>query len=323
MADLIDPFRRRIDYLRLAVTDRCNLRCIYCMPPQGIPHLPHEDILTYEEILRFLAVAVRAGIGKVRITGGEPLVRRDLSFLVEGIAGRWPELDISLTTNGALLSRYARDLAAAGLKRVNVSMDSTDPEVYAEITRGGDLGKVLEGIEAALEVGLDPVKVNVVMLRHVNDELEEFLALAERLPVHVRFIEYMSPCGHCDESFYVSSAVLEERLLKLGAEEADRPPVGGGPARYFRVPGIAGLIGFISPVSSHICSRCNRLRLTADGRMRPCLFSTREVDVRSLLRSGAGEEDILEAVRRCLKEKPRDHGGFRRGAGRTMSQIGG
>ena len=323
MASLIDAFSRPIDYLRLAVTDRCNLRCVYCMPPEGVPHLEHEDILTYEEIVRFLRVAVRAGISKVRLTGGEPLVRRDLDRLVREIAALRPAPDISLTTNGTLLAPQAEGLAAAGLRRVNVSIDSLHPDTYRRITRGGELSHALTGLEAALEAGLDPVKVNVVVLRHVNEELEGFVDLIRRLPVHVRFIEYMSPCGAFDRSFYVSAADIMRRLGEHGGLEPCEPPAGAGPARYFSLPGARGRIGFISPVSSHICAACNRLRLTADGKMKPCLFSLEEDDIREVLRSARGDAPVLEALRRSLARKPRDHGGFPESVGRTMSQIGG
>lgn len=327
MKVLVDRFSRRIDYLRLAVTDRCNLRCIYCMPPEGVPHLDHAEILTYEEILRFLRVALRAGIGKVRLTGGEPLVRRDVEELVRGIASLRPRLDISLTTNGTLLAKKAESLAAAGLKRVNVSIDSLHPETYRRLTRGGDLATALEGVEAALEAGLDPVKINVVTLKHLNDEVEGFLDLVYRLPVHVRFIEYMSPCGAVDASYFVSNRVIRARLLRHGAVEEAPSPLGAGPARYYRLPGARGMVGFISPVSSHFCPECNRLRLTAEGRMKPCLFSTEEVDVRGILRGGKDdretEEEIYRAILTALDKKPYDHGKLESFTKTNMSRIGG
>jgi len=323
MTSLVDPYYRRIDYLRLAVTDRCNLRCEYCMPPQGVPHLEHEEILTYEEIVRFLEICVQAGISKVRLTGGEPLVRRDLDHLVREISGLLPSLDISLTTNGTLLSRYAEALKSAGLKRVNISIDSLDPDTYRRITRTGSLSDALDGVEAALEAGLDPVKINVVVLKHLSGELEGFVDLVNRLPVHVRFIEYMSPCGVFDNSYYVPAEDIKSRLREFGDLEASDPPAGAGPARYFRLPGARGLMGFISPVSSHFCPSCNRLRLTADGKMKPCLLSEEETDIRGILRSSREPGPVLEAIRACLAKKPRDHGGLKGPTGRTMSQIGG
>ena len=323
MTSLIDPYSRRIDYLRLAVTDRCNLRCEYCMPPQGVPHLDHEEVLTYEEIVRFLEISVQAGISKVRLTGGEPLVRKDLDYLVREISCHRPTLDISLTTNGTLLSRHAETLSSAGLKRVNISIDSLDPDTYHRITRTGSLSGALDGVEAALDAGLDPVKINVVVLKHLSEELEGFVDLVNRLPVHVRFIEYMSPCGVFDRSYYVSAEDIKNRLQDIADLEVCEPPVGAGPARYFRLPGAKGLMGFISPVSSHFCPSCNRLRLTADGKMKPCLFSQEETDVREILRSSREPGPVLDAIKTCLAEKPRDHGGFDGPTGRTMSQIGG
>jgi cyclic pyranopterin phosphate synthase len=322
MTTLIDPYSRTIDYLRLAVTDRCNLRCVYCMPREGLELLRHEDILSYEELLRFLRVCVRSGVSKVRLTGGEPLVRKDLDYLVSEIAGLRPALDISLTTNGLLLSGQAEALAAAGLKRVNVSIDSLDPDTYHRITRNGNLSQAVAGVEAALEAGLDPVKINVVVLKHVNEELEGFVDLLSRLPVHIRFIEYMSPCGQFDESFYVSADDIRQGLERFGRLEEAEAPVGAGPARYFRLAGTQGLIGFISPISSHFCPNCNRLRLTADGKMKTCLFSNEEDDIRELLRSGSEDDRVLETIRSSLGRKPRDHGELA-SPGRTMSQIGG
>ncbi|MDY6794877.1 MAG: GTP 3',8-cyclase MoaA [Actinomycetota bacterium] len=323
MTLLLDPYSRKIDYLRLAVTDRCNLRCIYCMPSEGVPHLDHDDILTYEEIVRFLGIAVKAGITKVRLTGGEPLVRKDLAYLIEEISRLRPELDISLTTNGTLLSGHAESLASAGLRRVNVSIDSLNPDTYRRITRRGRLSDALEGVEAALDAGLHPVKINVVVLEYVIEELEGFVDLVHRLPVHVRFIEYMSPCGTFDKSFYVPAGKILEGLAGFGELKDSHPPYGAGPARYFKLPGAKGLLGFISPISSHFCPTCNRLRLTADGKMKPCLFSKDEDDVREILRTSEGDVPVLDAIRACLKKKPRDHGGLKGFTARTMSQIGG
>jgi GTP 3',8-cyclase len=320
---LIDPYSRTIDYLRLAVTDRCNLRCVYCMPPEGVPHLRHEDVLTYEEILRFLRVSVQAGIRKVRLTGGEPLVRKDLDYFIREAARLNPAVDISLTTNGTLLAGQAEALAAAGLTRVNVSIDSLNPDTFRRITRKGRLSDALEGVQAALDAGLDPVKINVVVLEHLIEELEDFVELVHRLPVHVRFIEYMSPCGVFDKSYYVSAEDIKTRLAEFGELRSSEPPPGAGPARYFSLPGARGLMGFISPVSSHFCPDCNRLRLTADGNMKPCLFSSQEDDIREILRTHSKDEPILEAIRVSLSRKPRDHRGLEGSPGRTMSQIGG
>jgi cyclic pyranopterin phosphate synthase len=293
------------------------------MPREGVPHLRHEDVLTYEEILRFLRISVRAGIRKVRLTGGEPLVRKDLDYLIGGISRLSPAVDISLTTNGILLAQQAERLAAAGLTRVNISIDSLDAATYRRLTRVGRLSDALEGVQAALDAGLDPVKINVVVLQHLTQELEHFVDLVRRMPVHVRFIEYMSPCGVFDQSYYVSAEEIKARLARFGELRESQAPNGAGPARYFSLPGAMGLVGFISPVSSHFCPDCNRLRLTADGKMKPCLFSSDEDDVRAVLRGGGGDRAVLEAIRASLARKPRDHGGFKASPGRTMSQIGG
>lgn len=323
MTSLIDPYSRTIDYLRLAVTDRCNLRCIYCMPEEGIKQLGHEDILSYEEILRLLRVCVQAGISKVRLTGGEPLIRKDLDYLISGISALRPALDLSLTTNGLLLPKRAESLASAGLKRVNISIDSLHPDTYQRITRVGNLSQAISGVEAALDAGLEPVKINVVVLKHVNEELEGFVDLVHRLPVHVRFIEYMSPCGVFDKSFYVPAGEIKQGLSEFGRLDVSEPPLGAGPARYFRLPGAKGLMGFISPMSSHFCPSCNRLRLTADGKMKPCLLSSDEDDMREILRSESDDDLILATIRSSLDKKPPDHGEFASSPGRTMSQIGG
>ncbi len=324
MTSLKDTYARTIDYLRLAVTDRCNLRCVYCMPPEGVPHLDHADILTYEEITRTLRIAVGAGISKVRLTGGEPLVRKDLDHLIAEVASLRPSLDISLTTNGTLLSDQAERLAAAGLRRVNISIDSLRDDTYRRLTRNGRLGDAMEGVEAALQAGMDPVKINAVVLPHLPEELEDFVSLTRRLPVHVRFIEYMSPCGTVDGSYYVPAQEIMKALERFGELRRCEPPQGAGPARYFKLAGARGTIGFISPVSSHFCPDCNRLRLTADGKLRPCLFSPSEIDLMRILRDGGSDDDVLSAIRASLAAKPRDHGGLANGApGRTMSQIGG
>ncbi|MHB8780203.1 MAG: GTP 3',8-cyclase MoaA [Candidatus Geothermincolia bacterium] len=322
MERLIDGHARKIDYLRLSVTDRCNLRCVYCMPEGGVAPLEHADILSYEEIERFAACACRSGITKIRLTGGEPLVRKDIEVLVAGLAALAPELDLSLTTNGIFLDKHAQPLREAGLARVNISIDSLDAEVYRRITRGGELEPAIRGIEAALEAGLTPVKLNVVTLAGVNDDLEPFVRFMRRYPVDLRFIEYMDTRGAGSE-YFISAADLESRLASHGELKDTPAPVGAGPARYRQLEGALGKVGFISPVSSHFCPSCNRLRLTADGKLRACLFSDSETDVRELLRSGAGDSEISRVIAEVLAAKPRDHAGAVGGLKRTMSQIGG
>ena len=323
---LQDGHSRTIDYLRLSITDRCNLRCRYCMPAEGVPQLDHTDILSYEEIRRFVAIAAAAGISKVRITGGEPLVRKGVTGLVGSLAKSSPLLDLSLTTNGILLSRFAAELKEAGLLRVNVSIDSLNPDIFRELTRGGDLDQALDGLRAALDAGLHPVKLNVVLLKGVNDSPEAlgaFIRMAQEQPVFVRFIEYMSPRGEMDASNFVSVEEVRRALRSFGKIRESEAPVGAGPARYLELEGMRGKIGLISPVSSHFCLTCNRLRLTSDGKLKPCLLSDLEVDVRGLLRSGAGDEQVLEAIRSCLAAKPRQHGGHSAEFDQKMSRIGG
>lgn len=329
----LDSLNRPIEYLRLSVTDRCNLRCIYCMPPEGIPWRPHDDILRYEEIVQVVGIAAELGIRKVRLTGGEPLVRQGLAGLVASLA-RIPGIeDLSMTTNATLLEGRAAELAAAGLRRVNISLDSLDPGRFARLTRGGDLAAVLRGIEAARRAGLNPVKINTVVIRRWNDdEVLPFARMTREEGWHVRFIEFM-PVGrwHDEDREAWQERLVTVEEIRRRIEEALGPlrpyagPGGAGPARYYRLEGAEGTIGFISPVSEHFCARCNRLRLSADGRLRPCLLSDAEVDLRTLLRNGAGPEEVRERIAEAIRRKPAGHrlaeGEFPHE--RTMSEIGG
>jgi cyclic pyranopterin phosphate synthase len=337
MTGLSDAFNRPISYLRVSVTDRCNLRCIYCMPPRGVALLPHEDILSYEEIAAFVRAASTLGISKVRLTGGEPLVRAGLPGLVKMLAEINAIDDISLTTNGVLLAEHARELKAAGLRRVNVSLDSLRPERFEKITRHGKLEQVLRGIEAAKACGLEPVKVNVVVMQGVNDdEVLDFARLSISDGWHVRFIELMPfggdnpPLGHTltapqPSVHFVAAAEIMGRLASLGKLEPCLPPRGNGPARYYRFPDARGTIGFVTPVSEHFCFNCNRLRLTADGKLRPCLLSDLEVDVRQHLRQNASVERLKEVIAEVVKNKPRQHklAEGKTARKRLMSQVGG
>ena len=273
-----DSHGRTIDYVRISLTDRCNLRCIYCMPAEGIEQVPHDQILTFDDILRFVRVAAQMGVRRVRLTGGEPLVRKGVVDLVRDLHRIEGIRDISLTTNGILLAKFVSDLAAAGLSRVNISMDTLDPLQYAEITRGGNLGDVLKGIDAALEAGINPVKVNAVAVRSLNQDYLAFARMSIDRPLHMRFIEYMpvgdssGSCGHgwgeqdvisCEEiRAHIDEAAAQEGLPLLVPVEGSSRPEGGGPARYWEFPGAKGTVGFISPLSRHFCSECNRLRLT-------------------------------------------------------------
>lgn len=325
---LLDKFSRRINYLRVSVTDRCNLRCVYCMPVQGLDALPHGEILSYEEILRVVRISVGLGITKVRITGGEPLVRRGIAGLLKNIAGMPGVEDLSLTTNGILLAPMARELKECGLRRVNISLDTLKPEVFERITCRPGLSDVLEGIDRALKEGLSPVKVNVVAMRGVNDgEILAFADFAARKGIEVRFIEFMPSRREvwAEDSYVPSSEILE--ILKTGYDLEPIPGRGSnsGPGRVFRLPG-AGRVGVISPLSDHFCGSCNRLRLTSDGRLRSCLFSDTEIDLKARLRDGSGDGEITELLRRAVAEKPERHDAANYDSGHcgmSMSRIGG
>jgi cyclic pyranopterin phosphate synthase len=329
MPDLIDRFNRKIDYLRISITDRCNLRCRYCMPEQGIELVPHESLLTFEEILRVARVFSTLGISKIRLTGGEPLVRKDVVDLIRRLAEIPGVEDLSLTTNGVLLDPFAKRLAEAGLRRINVSLDTLRPERFHTVTCRDAFHQVWAGIEKSLEVGLDPVKLNVVAMRGFNeDEITDFARLTMERPFHVRFIEYM-PSG--ERQAWLPEDVLTIDRIRVEIEhlaplvEDDRRGH-NGPAVNYRLDGALGRIGFISPVSRHFCESCNRLRLTSDGKLRPCLFSDQEIDLRSYLRGGCDDEKLVEFLGAALRGKPRGHAintHFFKKCQRNMSAIGG
>lgn len=325
---LRDSFHRTIDYLRISITDRCNLRCIYCMPADGVRPIEHKEILTYEEIIRVVRVAAELGVRKVRITGGEPLSRKNVTFLISSIRGITGIEDMSLTTNGVLLEKYARELADAGLDRVNISLDSLRAERYREITRGGEIGRVKAGIEAAEKAGLMPVKINMVPVRGLNDdEIEEFARITVDTPYHVRFIEFM-PIGARDfwsEGKYISAEEIRTAVEKIGPLFPVRLRK-TGPARYFRFDGAVGVIGFISALTHHFCDSCNRLRITSDGKLRPCLFSETEIDLKPALRNRSSDSELERLLRLSIEVKPEGHNIGRRAdikALRAMSKIGG
>jgi cyclic pyranopterin phosphate synthase len=316
------------DYLRLSVTDRCNLRCIYCMPAEGIRPLGHADIMSYEELTFFARAAVSCGIKRIRLTGGEPLVRKgivDFARMLSAIDGG-PR--ISLTTNGVLLARYAAELKEAGVRRVNISLDSLDPGTYGRLTRTGRLEEALEGLRSAIEVGLEPVKLNVVVLKGINDDPAPFAELTRRVPVHVRFIEYMPYFGERNGKWFVSGGDMRSMLERSGELEEVDSPEGWGPADYCRLKGALGTIGFISPVTCHFCPGCNRLRISAEGHMRTCLFDRDGVDIREEIRGGADLARLHEIIESELERKHREgHKKPPRGSRSTvtdhMSRIGG
>jgi cyclic pyranopterin phosphate synthase len=327
MTGLSDSFQRPINYLRISITDRCNLRCIYCMPENGVKLMQHQDILTYEEINSVVQAAAQMGISKVRITGGEPLVRLDLPRLIAMLAQIDSIDDISLTTNGTMLGGCAAELKSAGLKRVNISLDTLNPDRFEFITRGSSLADVLEGIEVARSVGLEPVKINMVVMAGINDdEVLDFAARTVNDGWHVRFIEYMPVVtGGVVIPPTVPISEVRKRLESLGVLESCLPTVGNGPARYFRFPQASGTIGFITPVSEHFCFHCNRLRLTADGKLRPCLLAEDEIDLRQPLRDGISLDGLQELIKEAVARKPRGHqlaNGYRL-QGRPFSQVGG
>jgi GTP 3',8-cyclase len=325
---LLDPFKRRINYLRISVTDRCNLRCRYCMPEEGIPLITHGDILSYEEIFRIARIYAAEGISKVRLTGGEPLVRKGMVEFIARLSEIEQIEDLSLTTNGVLLKAIAGDLKNAGLKRVNISLDSLKKERFKGIARKDEFDRVWEGIEEALRVGLYPVKINMVAIKGMNDdEIESFAKLTLHLPLTVRYIEYM-PAGNgerWDDTTLLPIPQIKARVEKLGNLVALSSDRWDGPARRYRLEGAVGEIGFIGAVSSHFCNDCNRLRLTADGKVRACLFSDEEIDLKEILRKGGSDQDLKEQLFIALGKKPARHQidqKFKK-CQRNMSAIGG
>lgn len=328
--ELRDKFDRVIDYMRISITDRCNLKCMYCMPKGELKPFEFKEILSYEEIVRVVTVAARLGVKKIRITGGEPLTRKNLPYLIASLKAINGIEDISLTTNGILLEKYARTLADSGLDRVNISLDSFRPERYKEITRGGDLSHVIKGLQAAEEAGLLPIKINMVPVRALNDdEVEDFARMTLETPRHVRFIEFM-PIGGRDlwsDDSYISTDELKNKVEKIGPLTPVRARK-NGPARYFQLEGAPGVIGFISALTHHFCGDCNRLRITADGRLRPCLFSETEVDLKPALRQSSldKESEIERLLRLAIDVKPEGHNVHKRNdldSLKNMSRIGG
>ncbi len=329
MIKLFDSWQRQINYLRISVTDLCNLNCMYCSAG-SIPHLPRSEILSYEEIERVVQVAVSMGISRVRLTGGEPLARPELSKLVRMLAQIEGINDIALTSNGILLGKYAAELKEAGLKRVNVSLDTLREDRFKRITCGNKLKEVLGGIEAAHQAGLEPVKINMVVLRGINDdELLDFARKTITDGWHVRFIEFMpfQPAG-AQSLETVPTIEVREHIQSLGRLEPYTGMAGNGPARYYRFPGAKGTVGFITPMTEHFCNTCNRLRITSDGRLRPCLLAEDEINLKEALRNGASTEEIKRLIQQAVSLKREEHqltGGLAPDERnhRPMCQIGG
>ena len=328
MTGPLDSFGRNVNYLRISVTDRCNLRCIYCMPPEGVPQISHSELFSYEEIQTVVRAAAELGINRIRLTGGEPLVRAELPELVRMLSQIEGIEELSLTTNGVFLKKYALELKQAGLSRVNVSLDTLKADKFRYITRLGELQGVLEGIEAAKKAGFEPVKTNTVVMRGINDdEILDFARMTYEDGWHVRFIELMPFKGVAE---FVPSIELRQHISLLGKPEPCASITGNGPAMYYRLPGARGTIGFISPLTeTAFCSRCNRMRLTSDGKLRPCLLREDEIDLKLPLRSdeiGAPMKELKRLILKAVASKPEHHhleGGNVRLVNRKMSQIGG
>ena len=315
-----DTFARNITYLRLSVVERCNLRCRYCMPEDGICKKSHQEMLTEDEMISAVEVAAELGVTKLRVTGGEPLVKKNILSICRRAAAVEGIREVCLTTNGILLPQLARPLREAGVQRINLSLDTLDPEKYAYITRRGVLSEAMAGLEAALEAGFEKVKLNTVLIGGFNDdEITDLAELTRKYPVDVRFIELMPMPGGGEfgAAAYIPCGAVLERLPEAEMVEPD-----GGVAKLYRLPGAMGNVGLISPVSNHFCASCNRLRLTADGKIKPCLHSAEEFSVK-----GLGKEEMMEQFKLAIAGKPRQHDPLsaenRSHAGRNMNQIGG
>lgn len=299
-----DLFGRNISYLRISVTDLCNLRCKYCMPEEGICKTNHKDILSVEEIVEIARVFEGLGIKKIRITGGEPLIRKGIVDIFRGIGKLEGIEDLAMTTNGILLKKHAKDLKSAGLDRVNISLDTLDEKKYSHITRGGKLKDVMEGIEAAKEIGLTPIKINTVLVGGFNDdEIEDFVRLTEKEEIDVRFIELM-PIGEAikyESKHFVSNQIVLEKVPRL--MEIEREDI-SSPAVYYKLPNGRGKVGLINPISCKFCAYCNRVRLTAQGKLKLCLHSNDEIDLKAALRRG---ENIERLIVKAIKQKPESH----------------
>lgn len=317
-----DLYGRKINYMRLSITDLCNLRCVYCMPEEGVEKRLHKKNLSFEEMIGLVKAGVALGIDKIRLTGGEPLVRHGIVELVREIGQIKGIKDLTMTTNGILLAKYAKDLKAAGLNRVNISLDTFDPEKYHTITRWGHVEDVFEGIEAAKEAGLHPIKINAVLINGFNDdEIETFVNYTRNNAVDVRFIELM-PLGESPgfaENKYISNDEVLKRVPEL---EPIVQREKSSPAEYYRLPGAKGRIGLINPISKHFCKECNRIRVTTDGKIKPCLHSNQEIDILALRKEGLTYEEILL---KAIEEKPEKHhiNENEKQLLRNMNEIGG
>jgi len=330
---MLDKYSREINYLRVSITDRCNLNCVYCRPKEGISLQGHEDILRYEEIIRVVGLAVKMGLIKVRVTGGEPLVRRGCPEFLSALKKIDGLKDISLTTNGLLLEEFAGKIFEAGVRRINISLDSLDKDKYFKITNGGNLDAVLRGILHAKEVGFAPIKINTVLIKGFNDdEALDFARLAAEMPFQVRFIELM-PMGKTKMEYGEDYMPVSE-LMETIHQRYPLEPLKGkknksdGPARIYKIKNGCGEIGFINPVSDHFCATCNRLRLTSDGKLRACLLNESEVDLKEALRGNCSDAELEKLIWDAVLLKPRKHDvvctdNTLKKCTRIMSEIGG
>ncbi len=323
MNGLYDSVGRHIHYLRVAVTDRCNFRCQYCMPSEGVEWMEHNDILRYEEILRIITAFASLGVDKVRITGGEPLVRKGIIGFLHKVTAIPGIKEVAVTTNGSMLEEYASLLKEAGVKRINVSLDTLDPERFKQITGHDALYQVLAGIKKAQEIGLTPIKLNMVVMNGINsDEIADFANLTINYPYQVRFIEYM-PFA-LERKYLFAADKMKQQLLKAGFGKLIPKMSNHSPARIYRFPQAQGSIGFITPISQHFCSSCNRIRLTPDGSLKPCLLSNQEYSLRERLRAGISDQKLLDTIKQVIWNKPKEcdlkNGGKSK---RGMHRIGG
>ena len=306
---LIDPYNRHLNYLRVSITDRCNLKCIYCTPQDLIPRLSHDEILTYEEILRLVRIGIKLGISKIRVTGGEPLVRKGVYGFLNQLSGMEKLSDLSLTTNGVALNANLINIKSAGIKRINISLDTLNREKFLKITGLDLFDQVWQGVIRAHKMGFYPIKLNTVALNGINDdELTDMARLSFEYPFHIRFIEYM-PMGKSQmgNGPLLLAPEIKKRISVLGNLIPVRNSINDGPARRYRFEGAKGEIGFIHALSHHFCERCNRLRLTASGQLRPCLLSDHHEDIKGPLRSGCSDEQLAEIFLKAVRHKPSDH----------------
>ncbi|MFQ5508023.1 MAG: GTP 3',8-cyclase MoaA [Leptospirillia bacterium] len=311
MTELVDSFRRTVKYMRVSLTDRCNLRCNYCMPAWGNHWMEKDTLLSYDELIRVIELSAQRGVHKIRLTGGEPLVRKGCVDFVRRVGEVEGITEVAMTTNAILLKEHAQDLYDAGLRHLNISLDSLQEEKFAEITRGNQLKRVWDGIQAAVDVGFPNIKINAVAQRGVNeDEFVDFVKLTEDMKIDMRFIEFM-PVSDWEnwKKKYISIEDIQ-KIVTDGVGElipVYDGDVAAGPAENFRIPGFAGRVGFIHAISNHFCDTCNRIRLTADGKVRPCLFGKIEVDFREAMREGASDEELNDLFDEVLQIKPDAH----------------